>query len=74
MKKTGKIIGQDSDIPHLDFSMFSQTESNKASMLLFNTKDYSFSGEEIDGKNYVFITIRKTNEKFDFVDYVKNKL
>ena len=70
--KQGKVIGYNNGITHLDFNGLSESEKNKAVMLLFNEKDYKFSVDVIDGVNISFITILKTGEKVNFIDYVKN--
>ena len=70
--KQGKVIGYNNGINHQDFSGLSESEKNKAIMLLFNERDYQFSVDVIDGVDVHFITILKTGEKFNFIDYVKN--
>lgn len=70
--KQGKVIGYNNGINHLDFSGLSESEKNKAVMLLFNERDYQFSVDVIDGVDVSFITILKTGEKVNFIDYVKN--
>jgi hypothetical protein len=70
--KKGKVIGIDNSINHLDFSGLTESEKSKAIMLLFNERDYQFSVEVINGVDVSFITILKTGEKLNFIDYVKN--
>lgn len=41
-------------------------------MLLLSEKDYKFSVDVINSENITFITILKTGEKVNFIDYVKN--
>lgn len=70
--KQSKVIGIDNNMNQLDFSGLSEWEKNKAVMLLFNERDYEFSVDVINGENITFITILKTGEKINFIDYVKN--
>jgi hypothetical protein len=70
--KKGKVIGIDNSINHLDFSGLTESEKSKAIMLLFNERDYQFSVEVINEVDVSFITILKTGEKLNFIDYVKN--
>lgn len=70
--KQGKVIGNDNGLNHLDFNGLSESEKSKAIMLLFNERDYQFSVDVINGENISFITILKTGERFNFIDYVKN--
>lgn len=69
--KKGKVIGIDNSIEHLDFSGLSESEKNKAIILLSNKRDYEFSVDLVDGKYICFITILRTGEKVNFVDYIK---
>lgn len=68
----GKVVGVDNELSYLDFSELSESEKSKAVMLLFNEKDYQFSVDIVNGKSVSFITVLKTGEKVNFIDYVKN--